>query len=178
MTTPTSPWNIPLFSVGDTLPSLEAVLNSQSNALNTALNSIAATSFGIPFATYSLLSAAPGTVVGQHASVNADGTAANNGDYVWSGSTWIKGAPYATAAGFATVAATGVTTITFPTGRFAVAPEVFAYGLVAASVSVAYTSAASTTTSFGVRLFTLGGAQIGGSVYWFAVQQALGSAAG
>lgn len=40
MTTPTSPWNIPLFAPSDTIPSLEGVLNSISTGLNTALNTL------------------------------------------------------------------------------------------------------------------------------------------
>lgn len=88
MTTPTTPWNIPLFSVGDTIPSLEGVLNSQSNALNTALNSLQLTSY-LQYGTRSAMNAVPGTVVRQHATVNADSTAGNNGDYIWSGSSWV-----------------------------------------------------------------------------------------
>lgn len=88
MTAPTSPWNLPLYASTDTIPSLEGVLNAQSNALNTALNTIQLTSY-TEYATRSLMNAVAGTVIGQHATVNADSTAANNTDYYWNGSTWL-----------------------------------------------------------------------------------------
>ena len=42
----------------------------------------------MPYATKALMDAAPGTRVGQHATVYADGTAAYIGDYRWNGSAW------------------------------------------------------------------------------------------
>jgi hypothetical protein len=47
------------------------------------------------YATKTLMNAAPGTIIGQHATVNADSVAGNNGDYTWSGSAWVQQAgPY------------------------------------------------------------------------------------
>lgn len=115
MTSPTVPWNIPLFAAGDTIPSLEAVLNSQSNAMNTALNTMQLTSY-LEYGTRSAMNAVPGTVANQHATVNADSTVANNGDYYWSGSAWVA-TPYSgmtpikpTTASGGTVGANGVVT--------------------------------------------------------------------
>lgn len=122
MTSPTVPWNIPLFAAGDTIPSLEGLLNSQSNAMNTALNSLQITSY-LQYTTRALMNAAAGTVVGQHATVNADSTPANNGDYFWTGSAWT---PVGVAAGFSktgtqTIANGGVapTMTTMGTSEFA-----------------------------------------------------------
>lgn len=87
MTTPTSPWNIPLFASTDTIPSLEGVLNSQSNALNTALNTVQLTSYS-QYTTFAAMNAVSGTVHGQHATVTSDATASNNTDYFWDGAHW------------------------------------------------------------------------------------------
>jgi len=87
MTAPTSPWSIPLFAATDTLPSLEGVLNSISNAVNTALNTINANTV-LNYTTLTNLNAVAGTYLGQQATVDADSTTTNNGIYSWSGSVW------------------------------------------------------------------------------------------
>ena len=84
MASPTVPWGIPQFDDNSPFAPVQAPLNAQSAALNTALNDGAFR----PYTTKALLDAAPGTRIGQHASVYADGTVANNGDYTWSGSKW------------------------------------------------------------------------------------------
>ena len=84
MADPTVPWGIPLFDDNTPFAPIQAPFNSQSAALNDALTAGAFQ----PYATKALLDAAPGTRVGQHASVYADGTVANNGDYRWSGTVW------------------------------------------------------------------------------------------
>lgn len=103
MTTPTSPWNIPLFAPSDTIPSLEGVLNSISTGLNTALNTMNIQTF----ARYATKSAMPttGLSIGQHATVYADSTAAYNGDYVATSTTqWRK-----TGTGYTLLVPTSVT---------------------------------------------------------------------
>ena len=85
MADPTVPWGIPLFDDNTPFAPIQAPFNSQSAALNDALTAGAFQ----PYATKALLDAAPGTRVGQHATVYGDGTAAYNGDYRWSGSAWI-----------------------------------------------------------------------------------------
>ena len=84
MASPTVPWGIPLFDDNTPFAPIQAPFNAQSAALNDALS---AGAFA-PYATKALMDAAPGTRVGQHASVYADGTVANNGDYRWSGTAW------------------------------------------------------------------------------------------
>ena len=84
MASPTVPWGIPQFDDNDPFAPVQAPLNAQSAALNVALNDGAFR----PYATKALMDAAPGTRVGQHASVYADGTATNNGDYRWNGNSW------------------------------------------------------------------------------------------
>ena len=85
MADPTVPWGIPLFDDNTPFAPIQAPFNAQSAALNDAL-----TKGGFaPYATKALLDAAPGTRVGQHASVYADATVAYNGDYRWNGTGWI-----------------------------------------------------------------------------------------
>lgn len=87
---------------------------------------------------------------------------------------------WATAAGVATVAATGITTVTFPAGRFTQAPIVHTTVQASAGgvVAVAFTNAAPTLTNFQVRIYSLGGAQVAGTVMWIAHQQTPTSATG
>ena len=87
MASPTVPWGIPLFDDSTPFAPIQAPFNSQSAALNVALNDGAFQ----PYATKALLDAAPGARVGQHATVYADGTVAYNGDYRWTGSAWDFG---------------------------------------------------------------------------------------
>ena len=84
MADPTVPWGIPLFDDNTPFAPIQAPFNSQSAALNDALSDGAFA----PYATKALMDAAPGTRVGQHATVYADGTVARNGDYSWNGTGW------------------------------------------------------------------------------------------
>jgi len=133
MADPTVPWGIPLFDDNTPFAPIQAPFNTQSAALNDALSS---GSF-MPYATKALLDTAPGTRVGQHASVYADGTVANNGDYRWSGTVWIQtwgsasGLPFRMSAGVTVAKVTSpsspeVLTVVFPAGRFTVPPVVTA----------------------------------------------------
>ncbi|MGM7422785.1 Gp37-like protein [Cellulosimicrobium sp. CpK407] len=95
---------------------------------------------------------------------------------------WVKAGdqPFAQAAGRNAVAASGITTITFPAGRFTVTPVVTAVVLSTTGdqVSVVFTSAPS-ATSFEARLFTIVGAsRIAGAIAWTAVQMTPTSAIG
>lgn len=61
-----------------------------------------------PFATLTALTGYTGLFVGQRATVTADATVDNNGDYIWSGTAWVGGvAPI-------TSIATGFTANAFP----------------------------------------------------------------
>jgi len=87
---------------------------------------------------------------------------------------------WATAAGVVNVAATGITAITFPVGRFTVPPVVQVTLQTSAGgvVAVPFVGAAPTLTGAQVRIFTLGGAQVAGVVMWTAHQQTSTSASG
>jgi len=85
MADPTVPWGIPLFDDNTPFAPIQAPFNAQSEALDDALSDGAFA----PYTTKALLDAAPGTRVGQHATVYADGSDANNGDYSWNGAEWI-----------------------------------------------------------------------------------------
>ena len=187
MASPTVPWGIPQFDDNSPFAPVQAPLNAQSAALNVALNNGAF----MPYATKALLDAAPGTRVGQHASVHADGTAANNGDYRWSGLAWERlSTTFAEAAGVANFSGTGgsssapiywdnAVTVTFPAGRFTQPPIV--------TVSPRQTSAIVwpiISTAPTVNGFTVQGVRVGGlttsamSFSWHAVQMTASSAAG
>ena len=84
MADPTVPWGIPTFDDNDPFAPVQAPLNAQSEALNDALSDGAFA----PYATKALMDAAPGTRVGQHATVYADGTDSSNGDYRWDSGKW------------------------------------------------------------------------------------------
>lgn len=90
------------------------------------------------------------------------------------------GNPWAVATGRATVAATGITTVTFPDGRFTVPPivQTTLYTSAGGVVAAAFTNAAPTLTGFQVRIYTVAGAQISGAVMWAAIQQTPTSATG
>lgn len=87
--TPTAKWGFPTYD-GTEPGSLKTVANAQANAAETAMNN-ASTGFYLRYATKALLTANSTASVGQHATVYADSTPANNGDYVWSGSAWLYG---------------------------------------------------------------------------------------
>lgn len=86
--------------------------------------------------------------------------------------------PYAFANGFATIAASGVTSVALPAGRFSVPPHVVVTPItsVGGVVSVPWVGAEPTTSSFNCRLYTLNGGQVGGTVQWHASQMQAGSA--
>ena len=86
--------------------------------------------------------------------------------------------PYAFANGFATIAASGATSVALPAGRFSVPPHVVVTPITSVGnlVSVPWIAAEPTTSSFNCRLYTISGGQIGGTVQWHASQMQAGSA--
>ena len=186
MADPTVPWGIPLFDDNTPFAPIQAPFNSQSAALNDALTAGAFQ----PYATKALLDAAPGTRAGQHASVYADGTAAYNGDYRWSGSAWRQvfgddsGSPFAMAAGRAYVYAAANSgaseTVTLPAGRFSVAPII----TVSMGADPEYQQDhflsvwSKTSTSFVVAISNPGATNAGVDFEWIAVQMDTEAAAG
>ena len=70
-----------------------------------------------------------------------------------------------------TVAATGTTTVNFPSGFFTRSPQVQVTTITTSGpVAVPWVGATPTTSSMVVRLFTLSGAQVGGTVDIVATQ--------
>lgn len=176
----TTNFQIPLFGDTDFVTPIQTPLNAQSNALDAALTKAGF----IPYPTLAALNAAPGTVVGQHASVNADTTAANNRDYAWSGTAWVglPQGPYAVAQGsfnIATSVNNGANTtlaITFPTNRFTQPPFVLVMpGNARFTPGVSGITAAGANVSL-ANWSTGGGAP--GLCTWLAVQMLAGNAAG
>lgn len=123
-----------------------------------------------------------GNLTRQHATVYADPTTGNNGDYYWNGTTWVQAGIFGQAAGTASVTGTiGVDSsatvdITFPVGRFTQAPIVSVTStnsrLVAAVSGITTTKA---TIALGNRSLA---SVSGGSAQWTAVQMTAASAAG
>src|SRR3954470_13706106 len=83
-----APGFIPLYDDDTSFAPIQDPFNGISQALNGALKKVGYTTYA-SYATL-ILPANVGTVVGQHATVNADSTPVNNGDYTWSGSAWIR----------------------------------------------------------------------------------------
>jgi hypothetical protein len=134
--------------------------------------------------TYALLSTVTGQP-GQHATVTADGTAANNGDYVWipgSPGAWRRGGPVAMAAGVVTSGSntTGVVAITFPAGRFAVPPVLFFTATNYSANVVVGLPGSVTTSGANVSSYNIAtGANVSGIGFtWTAIQMSPTTAAG
>lgn len=87
------------------------------------------------------------------------------------GSLSLSKMPWAMAAGWANIASTGITSVTFPAGRFTTTWEVafIAIPLKHSNVCVAHIGTV-TGTSAQCRLFTISGGQTGGVIHWIAVQ--------
>lgn len=149
----------------------QAPFNAQSDALEASLNGVAA-NFFLAYATKSAMVSEPGTRVRQHATVYADSTAANNGDYWWDGANWqpmVKaGTPVAWAAGLGSNT-TAAKTVTFPAGRFTAPPIVTVTNTGAA---VYFTNAQNiTATQCVIAGYNDAGNAVSGATWmWIAVQ--------
>jgi len=183
MTTNTSPDNLLKPQSTDAIAPLATMLGNMMDSVQTALTNRDKSMY-LRFATKAAMDATPGTSVGQHAYVYGDSTTAYNREYRWNGSAWGMpiGVPFATAAGTGTWptvgsgASTGNITVTFPTGRFTVAPIV-----VVSPDNSRLTGAAGliTTTNFGANFGNYSGLTAGtGSFSWYAVQMTPTTAAG
>lgn len=84
---------------------------------------------------------------------------------------------FAVASGAVATAASGVTAVAFPAGRFSQPPLVFLSSS-HANPTVPYLSGSPTTSGCDVVLHTLTPAQVAGTIRWFAVQMTSGAAAG
>ena len=88
-------------------------------------------------------------------------------------------APYRMAAGAVSSSNGTYATVTFPAGRFNVAPIVTVSEVATAgNVVVPYIPGNVSTSGFTVAGFTLGGANVATTFHWHAIQMTSGSAAG
>ena len=100
----------------------------------------------------------------------ADRCVAGVAEFAWNGTRWLP-VTRAEAAGLISIAASGTTQVDFPANRFSVAPIVTLTALHGSNVVVPRLLAGSTTTAkFDAQIFTIGGAQVGGSIQWHAIQ--------
>lgn len=96
-------------------------------------------------------------------------------DWVYTGGAWVQRmAPFALASGTATIG-TGETTVNFPASTFTQIPKLQLTVATTPSAQVAVTflgtgANAPTTSNFKVRIFSLGGVSIGGTLDWTAIQ--------
>lgn len=96
-------------------------------------------------------------------------------DWVYTSGAWTQRmAPYALATGTATIGTTE-TTVNFPASLFTQVPnlQLTVASTPGAQVGVIFRGTgvnAPTTSNFKVRIFSLGGASIGGTVDWTAIQ--------
>lgn len=139
-------------------------------------------------ANLNLLAGAPG----QHATVYADPTPANNGDYAWNGTAWVRRmAPFAMATGVVQSANAGGssappvywdggTLINFPAGRFTVAPVVTVTLQDDPVSGISWVATYSTTATQTVaRVLRIGGPPTASyKIGWTAIQMTPTSAAG
>jgi hypothetical protein len=90
------------------------------------------------------------------------------------------GIPFRQSAGVATSTAGAYVAVTFPSGRFNVAPIVTATIISQPSnnVSVPWFNGAISSTGFSIGAFTLGGSHVAATFRWHAVQMTSGAAAG
>lgn len=86
--------------------------------------------------------------------------------------------PWAESVGSVTTSASATTSVTFPTGRFAVAPRVFAQITSGTStISVTWVTGI-TATGFDIRTYTLAGAQNAVTVGWHAIEMTASASSG
>jgi hypothetical protein len=135
----------------------------------------------VPFNTLTGLQAWTTPPPAQHATVINDGTTSNNGDWVWQGSAWTRATPFAVAQGTGSIAGIGAgssanVTLTFPTGRFTVAP--FVYAIPGSSrLTPGFSSISTTGATINWGNWSTGAA--GSTTFnWFAVQMTPGTADG
>jgi hypothetical protein len=131
--------------------------------------------------TYALLQTVTGKA-GQTAVVTSDATAAYNRMWFWSttSSTWVhalnNATPFAEASGVGSNPNGGFGAVTFPAGRFTVAPLVFLQ-ILGGGVAFPLISGV-TATGFSGGAFNSGGSAVAGSWNWHARQMTPAAAAG
>jgi hypothetical protein len=88
-----------------------------------------------------------------------------------------SGKPFNMASGSLNTSAGGQTTVTYPTSRFNVTPNLVAQVVDNANVAVPYIITPS-STSFSIAAYTIGGARIAAGVQWMAIQMTSVSSGG
>jgi hypothetical protein len=99
--------------------------------------------------------------------------------YAWNGQWRIVGGigPAYQAMGAVSTAASGLTTVPFPAGRFSVAPIVTVGRIIHPNVCVSYVTNV-TATGFQLATYTVTGVQVAATAQWEAKQMSPGSAVG
>lgn len=85
--------------------------------------------------------------------------------------------PWAESAGTVSVASSGVTNVTFPSGRFNRTPRVVATPVNNGTVGIAFITGLD-ATGFEARFYAYNGTQMAGTIHWHAVQMSSGNASG
>lgn len=162
----------------DTMPvsPLEGLFSQLAVSVNLAF-----TLYGTPiYDTKANLDLNPGTTVGQSAIVTSDPTIAYRRIWYWNGSQWatsVNGAtPFAEAAGTGSNANSAFGAVTFPTGRFTVAPLVFIQVQGSAPLAPLFRNV--TASGFEGGGFNTAGSAVASSWNWRAVQMTPTAAAG
>lgn len=174
-------WGLVVPAKGDPIVPFRNPFNNLAESMATALDSLQTYSFP-RYATRSALPST-GNLARQHATVYADPTAGNNGDYYWNGTAWVLIGVFAEAAGTATYSsnigngASGSTTITFPTGRFTQIPNVTATTS-QSRLTVAVSGKSLTGATITWSNWSGGTANASFTADWQAKQMTLASAAG
>lgn len=173
-------WGLVVPAKGDPITPYRTPFSNMAESIATALDKVSTQSFP----RYAKKSDLPTTnnLIRQHATVYADPTAANNGDYYWNGSSWLPIGLFAVSAGQASTSdisngQTKSVNITFPSGRFSQVPRVVATcNNSRITIGIASTSTTGATLNFS----NFSGGAASGSVTgdWHAMQMSSASANG
>lgn len=174
-------WGLVVPAKGDPITPFRTPFVTLAESMATALDKLNEQSFP----RYATRSALPSSNVKprQHATVYADPTAGNNGDYYWNGTSWVAIGIFAEAAGTVTLSSSvgsgqfGAVNVTFPSNRFT-QPPILSITPSNSRVTAAYSN--KTTTGFRVDVGNWSGATANQPITfdWMAKQMTAASAAG
>jgi hypothetical protein len=88
------------------------------------------------------------------------------------------GRPFRNSAGSVTTSTAGAVTVTFPVGRFTVAPIINAANATGSAAATMPYISSPTAASFGISLFNVSGTRVAQLAHWTAVQMTSTTAAG
>lgn len=173
-------WGLVVPAKGDPITPFRTPFSNMAESIATALDKVNTQSFP----RYAKRSDLPSTnnLIRQHATVYADPTAANNGDYYWNGTTWAPIGLFAVAAGQASTndisnGATKSVNISFPSGRFSQIPRLL-FGSGHSRITMGYTTISTTGATINFSNFSGGPASGNITCDWEAVQMSSASANG